>query len=149
MAAKIGRSILLNYQAGVARPVQRTSLMDKPFVRERSNLLFVGEGNFSFTLAFAAYREANASANTLQDIGIRYNKLCSNPTFAHGWEGIVPTRYESEDVKPKPTPSDVKATCLAASADYDLSMRTTVEHPDQHRLYIELLRMFPQINDAM
>ena len=78
-------------------------------------VLFVGEENFTFTVAFAAYRQSKKWSDT-------------------PWDGITSTRYEPEGpedaekhvegtlvpCKPAPTLSEVKLQCIASSSNNDM-----------------------------
>ena len=59
--------------------VKRHTCLYKLLIEQRRSVLTVGEGNFTFTLAFAALR-----------------KYCwhSNPVKLDDWQGIISTRYE-------------------------------------------------------
>ena len=84
-------------------------LMDLLIIRRRS-VLFVGEGDFSFTVAFAALRE------------LEYN---SSHDFNPGtWEGIVATHYESI---PKLTFSEVVNTCKEYCENYHMAHPRSTE----------------------
>lgn len=70
-------------------PLPRTELLTELLIDERRNVLFVGEGDFSFTVAFAALRESKRStASVHSNIGT--------------WDGIIATRYEPAGGKPAP-----------------------------------------------
>ena len=56
---------------------RNTNLLPRVLFKDRAKVLFVGEGDFTFTVAFAAYRE--------QHYG-------SSPSLG-AWEGITSTRY--------------------------------------------------------
>ena len=66
-------------QLPVGPPIDRHICLENLLIEQRKNVLFVGEGNFTFTLAFAALR-----------------KYCwySNPVKLDDWQGIVSSRLE-------------------------------------------------------
>lgn len=99
--------IALNHKSGyIIDEVPWTSLPNDLLMTRRSSVLFVGEGNFTFTVAFAALREHRKQFMT----GLMIN---SNP-----WDGIVSTRYEPEHVFSKPSFSDVKHNCITSVIQY-------------------------------
>lgn len=67
--------------ASILRKVPEADLT-KLLIKERRSVLFVGEGDFSFTVAFEAYRESERANSTTK----------INPGM---WDGIISTRYES------------------------------------------------------
>lgn len=80
-------------------PLPRTELLTELLIDERRNVLFVGEGDFSFTVAFAALRKSKRStASVHSNIGT--------------WDGIIATRYEPAGGKPAPVLSKVKRSCV-------------------------------------
>ena len=106
-----------NIELYSGRQVKRQNCLYQLLIEQRKNVLFVGEGNFTFTLAFAALR-----------------KYCwiSNPIQLDDWQGIVPTRYEltpglslvilqnlygmhsfGVGVLDAPVPEVVRQTCIA------------------------------------
>lgn len=90
--------------------VQSCSLTDI-LIKQRKPVLFVGEGNFTFTVAFAALRKY------LQKSPDKQNSV---------WEGITATRFEPQssefgnqyvgdklvEAEPAPVLLDVKLTCI-------------------------------------
>ena len=77
----------------------------------RRDVLFIGEGNFTFTVAFAALREnVNEGSTSNQD----------------PWEGIIATRYEPMKVNRKRKAitinlTSVKKNCIREINAYDLN----------------------------
>ena len=70
-------------------------------------MLFVGEGDFSFTVAFAALRKSGRSSSSIPDL---------NPGT---WDGIVATRFESDThTKPPSVFSEVVDSCKKSSEEY-------------------------------
>lgn len=96
---------------------RNNDILSQMLIVERRSVLFVGEGDFSFTVAFAALRAFNHRE------GI------------HAWSGITSTRYEpagSEDeqqfvgekrvqCKPRSNLKEVKLECIASFTDSFLS----------------------------
>lgn len=68
-------------------------------------VLFVGEGDFTFTVAFAALRE-------------RARKKQSRETWEGVWDNIISTRYEPEEDKEIPNLCGVKDRCIESSIQY-------------------------------
>ena len=54
-------------------------------IKERSSVLFVGEGNFTFTVAFAALRQYECMSE---------KKFTAKELSEHVWVGITSTCYE-------------------------------------------------------
>lgn len=65
---------IIKLQSGLEVP--RIDVLTDLLIRERKSVLFVGEGNFSFTVAFAALRESERRCSS-------HNQ---NPST---WDGIV------------------------------------------------------------
>ena len=86
--------------------VPQIDVLTDLLIRERKSVLFVGEGDFSFTVAFAALREAGRSSSSSPDL---------NPGT---WDGIVATRYESEHTKPPSVFPEVVDTCKKSCEEY-------------------------------
>jgi hypothetical protein len=82
-------------------PVPRACILTDLLIEERKSVLFVGEGNFSFTVAFAALREHRRASGYIPGF--------SNPGT---WDGIIATRYEAVANKPPPNFPDVIALCI-------------------------------------
>ena len=122
---------------------KRHNCLYKLLTEQRRNVLFVGEGNFTFTLAFAALR-----------------KYCwySNPVKQDDWQGIVSTRYESAPgvlpanqfgaymfgvrVFPPPDPEAVRRTCLE-NATNDKFPKSLYKSPPPHSLICCCLKVTP------
>jgi hypothetical protein len=82
----MAESIDINYADRKSAPVQRPSPVEA--LLKNGDVLLVGEGNFTFTVALAAIRGGS-------------------------WDGIVSTRYEAEtDDNPKPQFDKVKKQCI-------------------------------------
>ena len=124
----------------------------------------MGEGDFTFTFAFAAWRAihyypmasriADTSridrASSMEDLfleeGIPHKYLTSRDV----WDGICSTRYEpigrrGEDrvgvpCKPAPSMHEVKAKCIASCADAALKFPT---HRHNGRLKLKVLQFLP------
>lgn len=79
-------------------PVSRTDILTQVLIDERRSVLFVGEGDFSFTVAFAALRQSKRSSSVHRT-----------------WDGIIATRYEDERY---PAFSSVKKNCLDSVKDH-------------------------------
>ena len=73
-------------------PVSRTDILTRVLIDERRNVLFVGEGDFSFTVAFAALRHSRRSRRAQK-----------------AWDGIVATCYDDVSI---PTFTSAKRNCL-------------------------------------
>ncbi len=71
----------------------RKGLLAEYFIKHRKAVLFVGEGNFTFTVAFAALREAWRLKTP------PHSQFGSRPS---PWGGIISTRLEPEEVPPSP-----------------------------------------------
>ncbi len=82
--------------------VQRIDLLTGLLTSDRKSVLFVGEGDFTFTVAFATLRESEKSS--------RHNSASiNNPGI---WDGIISTRYESiSDFYPEPNFDSVLRAC--------------------------------------
>lgn len=106
--------------------VRKIDMLSDLLLKQRRPVLFVGEGNFSFTVAFAALRECEATPTSL---------VQHRPSMSGGhkvWEGIVSSRYEPVGpatehqyvggsrvhCKPAPVLSEVQLLCVAESASY-------------------------------
>lgn len=108
--------------------VKRTLLLSDLLLKERRCVLFVGEGNFTFTVAFTALRQFEDT----RDHGQRRLSVAQDVSGHRVWEGIVSSRYEpvgskcehqfvgSERVQCKPAPvlSEVKLVCINESVKY-------------------------------
>ena len=66
-------------------PVRKVDLLTGLLIRERKSVLFVGEGDFTFTVAFATLRESEKPRHSITNPGV--------------WDGITSTRYERISVK--------------------------------------------------
>ncbi len=77
--------------------VPHVDLLTKLLIKKRKSVLFVGEGDFSFTVAFAALREHKKSRASTVNPGT--------------WDGIIATSYE-ESKKPVPNFSEAVRTCV-------------------------------------
>lgn len=102
--------------------VERKDVLTELLIKNREKVLFVGEGDFSFTVAFAALRKAE-----------RPTVLRTPRPISDTWNGITATRYEEDSdddsegktsskpkqeegkppTKPKPKPkfSDIIKVC--------------------------------------
>lgn len=111
MASYQPSTIELSYV--VTSPVIKNNVLWDLLIKQRCPVLFVGEGNFSFTVAFAALREHESPRK-------------SRSSSCGTWNGIIATRYEpvgesgkekvgSKFVNCKPAPilSDVKTLCIS------------------------------------
>ena len=102
-------------------------------------MLFVGEGDFSFTVAFAALREHRRLSHT----GV------PNPGT---WDGIISTRYESDDGvmrKPPPVFPNVVSSCI-----YNCQMQTHCYSPERfytttHSERIQVLQRMGNFNSLV
>ena len=81
-------AIRLNYDDGCNSMVDDFDLCET--IEKHGEILFVGEGDFTFTLAFAAWRQSNSEGKD------------------RVWEGITSTCYEPEKFKPAFVWSKVK-----------------------------------------
>ena len=72
--------------SGTEASVPKIMCLHDILIKGRANVLFVGEGNFTFTVAFAALRE-----------GARDPGNCINPGV---WDGITSTCYRDTYVQP-------------------------------------------------
>ncbi len=110
------------------KPVQSIDLLTGLLIRDRKSVLFVGEGDFTFTVAFATLRESEKSSN-------------NNPGI---WDGIISTRYESiSDSYPEPNFHSVLTACKSEfTSNYyvwdDVDIRHVFDRmtpPGQHQLW--------------
>lgn len=128
------RMLFLNHKEGYTDEVPWTSLPHDLLMTKRRSVLFVGEGNFTFTIAFAALREYKKQFMA----GLINN---SNP-----WDGIVSTQYKPGHI---PSSSDVKGNCITSVIEYyEGSLSTSVDEdvtkriemitalPDSHHLWL-------------
>lgn len=124
-----GEMIYLNHRDKKCHhAVERIDLLSDLLLKERKSVLLVGEGNFTFTVAFAALRQ-------FEDTRERNQHRPTEPHSGSGhrvWEGIVSTRYEpagsesehqfvgNDSVRCKPAPvlSEVKLVCITESISY-------------------------------
>ena len=81
--------ITLNHKDRVYSDVPRKNVLRGLLLEDRKDVLFVGEGNFTFTVAFAALRRHESGGDP--------------------WSGICSTRYENKSL---PKLSEVKALCV-------------------------------------
>lgn len=95
--------------------VPKTKVLYTRLITERKSVLFVGEGDFSFTVAFAALRKCrNRNPDTWSDIfATRYEPVGSKGGQQFVGEMLV-------GCKPMPSLSLVKANCIASCAQYAL-----------------------------
>lgn len=134
----------LNYKLAERYPLvdRENSILYEILIKDYKSVLFVGEGNFSFTLAFAAYRYAEC---THFHEKFPTGEYYSNELFipADTWSGITSTTYKHD----MPDSSFVKVNCIASCADYAIynSFQPDSFQPDRSRSIIELLRVFPNI----
>ncbi len=94
------------------------------FIKERKAVLFVGEGNFTFSVAFAALREA---WRIKKNNGWSHLPKVPPPKGPPSpWEGIISTRLERKKDKPVPVLAEVKKLCIKNISDWvhDESLRS-------------------------
>ena len=115
MAAKACSDIIAIDQSKVQYAVPRNNLLTGLLIKDRAKVLFVGEGDFTFTVAFAAYRQGQCPKES-----------------GSAWDGIISTRYEPVgpegdeqyvgecrlQCKPAPTLSEVKFECVSSFIDH-------------------------------
>lgn len=113
-------AIFLNYDSGCnSIPIERIDLCE--IIERNSEILFVGEGDFTFTLAFAAWRQSRKK------------------TGGSIWEGISSTHFERQAL---PVLSTLKFKCIDNIRSYG---RTTgADHKDP-RCAIERIKDLPEI----
>ena len=108
--------------------VKKTDLLSSLLLKDRKTVLFVGEGNFTFTVAFAALREHEMTR------GLSQRRPSRQPLTNSGkvWEGITTSRYEpagletehqyvgAERMRCKSAPilPEVKLVCVSESVGY-------------------------------
>ena len=125
----------LNHKQGFVDPVPLTSLPEDLLLNQRRPVLFIGEGNFSFTVAFAALREH------------RKKFLCEPLQNPKTWDGITSTRYEPAILThPRPRMDEVKELCIESTlqryrgsrADEEVSTRieAITELPDWSHFWL-------------
>lgn len=94
--------IELNYDDGEDEYVNCIDFsLEESVITTTDTVLFVGEGDFTFTVAFTALRASK-----------------SNRTSDEVWKGIVATCYDSEYVKPPAALSEVKLNCIESAKNY-------------------------------
>ena len=92
--------------------VERKDILTKLLIEERKSVLFVGEGDFSFTVAFAALRKAEGQ-----------------PRNRGTWDGITATRKEWN--QPKPKFSNVLRVCKKECNSVNTTYLDELEEPPQ------------------
>ena len=118
--------VSLNYKDSAFACVPFDDNLNKVLITDQKSILFVGEGDFSFTLAFAALR-ASESSKPLKS----------------KWSGITSTRYEPISLKPKLQPSEVKQECIKSCKKFSRKGVLSKSCED----IIEYLEKFPDLND--
>lgn len=119
-------SLRLNHKDCVDSYVPLVDILERILIRDQESILFVGEGDFSFTLAFAALRAS----------------MCGS--LKSKWRGITSTRYE---LRPKPRPSEVKQRCMDSCTEEKYIQHFPSSSKKSHQDIIECLEKFPDIND--
>ena len=138
----MGDVIEIKYANGKWGKINRIDRLYDLLIRQRQPVLFVGEGDFSFTVAFAALREHKRRRSSGEDCfatrhTVQPPPLPPLPTF-QVWERIKSTRYEPKKCMvryrspvPKP-PADVqkvKLACISNVIRYSLATgRITCKH---------------------
>ena len=104
-------------------------------ISQRKRVLFIGEGNFTFTVAFAALREYHQGEITWEELArpvLKRRGLTGKELAERVWGGITSTRYEpvgppsqhqfvgEEYVQCKPAPvlSEVKLKCVESCVQH-------------------------------
>lgn len=95
-----GRMATIELEEGLKEP--HIDLLTNLLIKERRSVLFVGEGDFSFTVAFAALRRSKLSTDRNPDT----------------WDGIIATRYDPKHKKPKPVYPKVLTICKDSCESY-------------------------------
>lgn len=125
-------------------PVPWIDILTKLLIRERRSVLFVGEGDFSFTVAFAAVREHGRLGQT----------GAPNPGT---WDGIISTRYEPNDEnmsKPPPVFPCVVSSCIC-DCQIHCQMHCQLHRYSPQRFYtitserIQVLQRLKNANDLV
>ena len=88
-------NVTINHKNKKSDGVSTNNLLTGLLIKNREKVLFVGEGDFTFTLAFAAYRqimylEMSKSKENERNEN-EFPVASSHPAV---WEGITSTRYE-------------------------------------------------------
>ena len=73
-------------------------------IRDRAPVIFIGEGNFTFTFAFAALRQSQHPELPFDAVTV--------------WKDITSTRYEREDEEEVPSMIQVMLGCVSSIALY-------------------------------
>ena len=112
-----------DYQTVPVRKMRDTHLRE---IMMSSSVLLVGEGNFTFTVAFAACRK-------------RWDPMV--------WNGICATRYEKEDKVPPVSLADAKVTCIQTIMEHanDLVKDLDKQDPRYQLVRDEQLRIIEQL----
>ena len=108
-------AIELNYDAGKNGVVKKHNILHDTLISNQPKVLFVGEGDFSFTVAFAALRcfgQIDHSTKIWENMGEPQMQI---KEFSDVWSRITSTRYER---KPVPSLEEVKITCIKLCADF-------------------------------
>lgn len=137
--------------------VKRVGLLTDLLIKQRRSVLFVGEGNFTFTVAFAALRELEATPHH------HAQPRSEGGSGLQAWEGIVSSRYEPvggvseqqyvgrERVRCKPAAilCEVQLNCIRETYRYHqyLTRHTPKDHPSLLPDHAHCLRRIGAIAD--
>lgn len=130
--------IVLNHAASRYDQIKEKNCLGKLLTSsDRKDILFVGEGNFTFTLAFAALRTF-LKLNLSKEVAGQLESLQDEV-----WKGITSTRYDpvgndsffarvGEELvacKPVPVLSEVKLACIAecTEASFPKYLKHTIQ----------------------
>lgn len=126
----MANKILLHHMDGVDDTVERIDILSDLLLTERKKILFIGENNFTLTVAFASLRKYKYKKPVTEQL----RQLQIERESEHDWEGITSTRYEPEGIESKienvgservrcklaPVLSDIKLLCIGESIKYFL-----------------------------
>ena len=160
--------IKIKIKGGGNRVVRKCNVLTKVLLEKRRPVLFVGEGDFTFTVAFAAYRENYFRARQRAQITPSVESVVSgieslqlrDPSHDQGsggfrdldpsrewdprhvWNGIISTSFKAECDEQLPHMQVVKLGCISASALYFMMLVTVAvkrHHPiSEDLIWIEL-----------
>lgn len=125
-------TIVLQHMDVVSDPVSRIDILMELLIGERKKVLFIGETNFSLSVAFAALRKYKFKRHSITE---QLRQLQIERGSDHDWDGIISTRYEPEGAetkmesvggervkcKPPPLLSEIKLRCISESIKYALT----------------------------
>lgn len=156
-------TIPISYADSRKNVVPRRNILTSFFMRERKSVLFVCEGDFTLTVAFAALREFEVRKKIVGDLqnllqGFDVSDLKSDKV----WEGILSARYEpagsesvhqfvgNKSIKCKPVGSlvELKLDCINHIVRYVRQTERTNEDQQSLLAKIETVSHLPSVPDS-